>query len=150
MNPTIIIDTREQRRTHYDFDCLSEVHKLDSGDYSLKGYEDVVSVERKELNDLIQCIVPPKQRFFDELKRLCPKPFTCIVVEGDRSRIYNRDYNSGASPESIDGMVTSIIVDYNIPVYMFNNRQEARKFTEDYLCRVWRKLTKDERNENND
>ena len=55
LTPTIIIDRREQNP--WTFHVLpSEPGSLDSGDYSVRGLEHMVSIERKSLDDMLGCI----------------------------------------------------------------------------------------------
>ena len=53
MGITIKIDTREQKP--YAFEN-AEIGALQVGDYSIVGLEDYISIERKELSDLISSI----------------------------------------------------------------------------------------------
>ena len=54
-----------------------EVAGLDTGDYSLKGLEHLVAVERKGLSDLLACIGTGRHRFERELQRLLAYPVRC-------------------------------------------------------------------------
>lgn len=90
---TVIRDTREQ--TGYGFSSLTcdasdgggplivpvEVDTLRSGDYSLRGYEDQVAVERKSLPDLFGTLGQGRDRFERELERLSFFRFAAVVVE---------------------------------------------------------------------
>ena len=143
--PTIIIDTREQEP--YGFppgSCFTVRRKLDSGDYSVDGWEDSVAVERKSLDDFVKTLIPPKRRWFDELERLAGMT-SCVVVEAGWPDVFARKYNSGAHPESIWGGSMNIISKYGIPVYLCGNRQIACKFTYDFLKNFWIERTKNEK-----
>lgn len=51
---TVIIDTREQ--LPYDLSPMRmEPGTLSEGDYSVKSFEDVISIERKSLPDYLAC-----------------------------------------------------------------------------------------------
>lgn len=77
---TAIIDSREQ--TPLDLSpLLTEVGTLDTGDYSIKGLEHVVRVERKSLPDLIACIGRERERFEREVSRLLAYPVRVLVIE---------------------------------------------------------------------
>jgi hypothetical protein len=56
---------------------------LKSGDYSLKGHETRVAVERKSLADLFGTLGKGRERFERELARLSTYRFAAVVVEGD-------------------------------------------------------------------
>ncbi|NQU21949.1 MAG: hypothetical protein HQ567_11755 [Candidatus Nealsonbacteria bacterium] len=59
---TAVIDTREQ--TPLDLSPLQTIPgTLATGDYSVRGLEHVVAVERKSLPDLLGCIGRDRSRF---------------------------------------------------------------------------------------
>ena len=147
--PVILIDSREQ--LPYEFDSESvEVkrHALETGDYSLAGFEDQVCIERKSLQDYVQSVIKQRERFLREVKKLREIPYACIVIEGDLTDIMGKRYRSGAHPNSVLGATLSLLIDYNIPVCFCSDRQLAKTFTEMFLKRVYRKLTSDKKEEN--
>lgn len=62
---------------------------LPSGDYSLDGYADAVSVERKSKADLFGTLGQGRDRFIRELERLNEMTFAAVVVECEWSEILN-------------------------------------------------------------
>ena len=65
----IIIDTREQ--DEYKFKSILTVRdKLNTGDYSLRGFENDITIERKSLGDFISSISHGRDRFKSELARM--------------------------------------------------------------------------------
>lgn len=137
--PTIIIDTREQEPYSFPLGSCSAIRrKLESGDYSVEGMENLVAVERKSINDFVSTLIPPKRRFYAELERLAMMKSACVVVEASWPDIWARKYTSNAHPESVWGATMNIISRYNIPVYMCGTRQIACKFTIDFLVNFWR------------
>ena len=81
----IIVDSNEQ--LPYKFQTPSIRAKLPTGDYSLKGFEDKISIERKELNDLIGCLTDGRDRFERELQRGMELDYFALVVEVSLSDI---------------------------------------------------------------
>ena len=143
---SFVIDSREQLPFCFDSDDIEIIHKaLPTGDYSLSGYENLVAVERKNLEDFIHSAIHTRGRFFSEIRRLSTMPFKCIVIEGSLADVLGHRYRSGADPASIFGTTLSIIVDYGVPVFFCCDRQIALAFTEKYLRRVHRKLTCEKR-----
>lgn len=140
----IIIDSREQMP--YSFDENNNIEtirrKLPSGDYSLDGWDYEIAVERKELNDYVQTIINDRDRFRRELTALQNYRAACIVVEGNLSDITGHSYTSGANENAVFGATTSIIVDWEIPVFFASSRQIAREFTEQFLIRWHQRLSK--------
>jgi DNA excision repair protein ERCC-4 len=79
-NVTAIVDTREQLPLCLD-PLQVEVGTLCTGDYSVKGLEHVVRVERKSLPDLVQCVGRERDRFDREVQRLLAYQVRVLVVE---------------------------------------------------------------------
>ena len=75
-----IIDTREQLPLCLD-PLRTEPETLPTGDYSLKGLEHHVCIERKSLDDLLACVGRERQRFDRELHRMLAYPVRVLLVE---------------------------------------------------------------------
>ena len=76
----IIVDTREQKPL---FACPPAIkRKLDTGDYSVDGYECTVLVERKSIADAFGSVGSGRRRFERECGRLAITPAAFLVVEG--------------------------------------------------------------------
>lgn len=74
------IDKREQNPA--DVSPLPwEWATLPTGDYTCKGLESVVAIERKSLDDLIGCVGRERERFEREIQRLLAYPVRAIVAE---------------------------------------------------------------------
>ena len=68
-----LVDSREQ--TPLDLQPLQvEKTTLTTGDYSLKGLQDQVAIERKSRDDLLMCVGRERERFEREAKRLLAYP----------------------------------------------------------------------------
>ena len=98
---TIICDSREQhifpflgyrcdaRQNYRPLIIPTEVAGLKTGDYSLKGFEEVVAIERKSLQDAYSTFCAGRERFERELERLNALEFAFVVVEADWGTILN-------------------------------------------------------------
>ena len=95
---TVIVDSREQSPFHFHgfngdapkhlpLVIPTKIAGLKSGDYSIQGYEDQVSVERKSLEDLFNTLGNGRERFERELERLAEMEFAAVVIEADWSAI---------------------------------------------------------------
>ena len=83
---TALVDTREQ--TPLDLPGLRcEPGTLTTGDYSVRGLESVIAIERKSLPDLVACCGRERERFDREVKRLMAYPVRALVVEASWSDI---------------------------------------------------------------
>lgn len=135
--PVIIIDTREKEP--YTFSLPGLRRKLDAGDYSLEGYENRVSVERKTLPDFIHTVIRGRKRFMKELSKLSGYEAACVVVESELREILSGEFRSAAHPHALMGTIVSIILDFGIPVYFCSDRQCAIQFVEQYLTLFYRR-----------
>jgi ERCC4-type nuclease len=94
---TIIRDTREKKNV-WDFEPSEFINKtiskgLKTGDYSIEGYESLVSLERKAntgeiYNNLFE------KRFKDELNRLHPFKYKALILEFSVKDILSFPINS--------------------------------------------------------
>jgi DNA excision repair protein ERCC-4 len=99
---TIIRDTREQAPFHFTGMeatkeqgggiCLVQVidRALKTGDYAIEGLEERVTVERKSIPDLLNCLVGDRTRFKKQLERLNQCEIGHVVVEGDWLSVFRQ------------------------------------------------------------
>ena len=100
----IVVDTRE--RKPYEFPGIETVEKkLDVGDYSVEGFEDVFAVERKSLNDFTRSVGTDRERFEREIVRGQSLNEFAVVIEADRADAEAGDYYSGIHPNAVLGTV---------------------------------------------
>ena len=80
-----IIDSREQ--LPLDLAPLQTVPgTLTTGDYSVKGLESIVAIERKSLSDLLSCIGTSRERFDKEIHAIIGLPGARHRGRGDVGR----------------------------------------------------------------
>lgn len=86
----IITDTREQ--LNLDFTGFRDVEvahtKLDAGDYSVVGYENQISFERKSVQDLVSTLIGGHERFLRELDRMKSYKEKYILIEHSPTILY--------------------------------------------------------------
>lgn len=110
----------------------SEPGTLYTGDYSIKGLEHIVTVERKSLDDLMGCIGQHRERFEKEIDRLRAYECKTIVVESTWEKIEKGDYRSRINPSAAIGSIMGWIA-RGIPVTMCGNAERAGIFTARFL-----------------
>lgn len=120
----IIIDSNEQAR--WRFPCNTLVRKLATGDYTIQGYEPLITVERKSLNDLVKTVINDWLRFSRELRRMASMDYAAIVVEAPVTAVTNGAYESNAHPNSVRGKLNAIYLDFGIPTFFLDNREIAQ------------------------
>lgn len=88
---TVIKDTREQDGwffSPYDKCEGMEVGTLHTGDYTLKGFEEVVCVERKaSVTEIAMNLGRKKKAFYDEMERMKDYHFRFLVLEFSASDV---------------------------------------------------------------
>ena len=94
--PTLIIDTREKMPWCFDGDdAFEEViyKKLDGGDYSIEGMEDIIVIERKAtVDELYNNFTKDKKRIAAEFERLKDHKFKIVVVEESCDDVMNPNH----------------------------------------------------------
>lgn len=139
---TAIIDTREQ--TPLDLAPLStSVSTLDTGDYSIRGLEHHIAVERKSLPDLVACVGRERERFEREVMRLLAFPVRLLVVEASWRQIQMGGWRGQVKPKSVEGSLLGWQA-MGLPVLLAGNHTEAGRAVSRLLYivarREWRKL----------
>lgn len=132
----IVQDSRE--RLPFSFlsagaDITVEVGKLEVGDYSLRGLQNKIAVERKSLADLVQSISRERERFFKELTRAQGLESFCIVVESSWMDLSEGKYRSNMDAGAAAASVVSIMSRMHIPVFFAGSRELAELFTASFL-----------------
>lgn len=127
----IVCDTREQRP--YDFVRFpgAEVKcgTLGTGDYSLEGHEERVSIERKELSDLLGCLTHDRPRFLREFERTAGLEFFALVVEATWGTLARGEYRSRMNPTAAVQSLLSMSVRFRLPVYCAGSREGGEATT---------------------
>jgi ERCC4-type nuclease len=120
-----VIDTREQ--LPLDLSPLkSIVDTLTTGDYSVRGLEHVVAVERKSLADLIGCIGQERERFEREIVRLLGYPVRAVVVEAPWSALEVGGWRARITPQAASGSVLGWIA-AGVPFIFAGTRDAAAR-----------------------
>ena len=100
MNPTIIIDSREQTPLMFSYPSITAT--LSTGDYSVAGLENDFCVERKSLSDLYGSLTSGRDRFMRELQRMRAFPFARLLIIGSIHEIEQGSSRAkGINPKSI-------------------------------------------------
>lgn len=157
---TIIVDTREQHP--FEFRGYTapakyrdkegnripliipvEVATLKTGDYSIKGYEEVMAIERKSLQDAYSTWCHGKDRFERELERLNVMPaFSGVFVEADfYYACRNPPSTTQYSGASFAGQTISWEISYrNVNFRFWDSRNECEKMVWKYLEHTWKHI----------
>ena len=123
----IVVDSREKK-------CLWHknviVKKLLVGDYSIEGYEDKISIERKTIIDLYQTLTFGHKRFKKEISRGLKYDYFAILIIGSFKDVLNKNFKGSEHTrikgETIIKILFTIHLKYGIPVYFVSDWFEAR------------------------
>ena len=124
---TALIDTREQ--LPWTLEPLKrERATLATGDYSVKGLESFVSIERKSLSDYLGCIGQGRERFEAEMQRILAYETRAVIVEATWQQLENGDWRrSKVTPQAVVGSTLGWIAK-GVPIILAGDRFTADKF----------------------
>ena len=112
----IVIDTREQTPLVFPPTVPTIRGTLRTGDYSVMGYEDSFTVERKSLPDLVSTIIHDRARFERELERMRSIAFRRVLVTSPYEAVARGEYaHSRANPRSVIASIAAFEARYNVP-----------------------------------
>ena len=131
---TAIIDTREQTPSSLG-SIPFETGTLCTGDYSIKGLEKFIRIERKSLPDLVQCIGRERSRFEKEITRLKGFAHKAILVECTYEDIYAGKWRGKITPKQLIGSMCRWQLD-GIPIVICGHRPLSCQMLQRmlYLC----------------
>ncbi|HKT87217.1 MAG TPA: ERCC4 domain-containing protein [Candidatus Sulfotelmatobacter sp.] len=139
--PVAIVDTREQnplsfRRFRGWFQKV-EYHALKLGDYSIKGMEDTLVVERKDLADLIQSFTTNRAIFVARLRRMSELPHSLLVVTSSLSEIKSEYPYRAANPNRITQSLIAVLTGLRLPFICTDTHELGEEIVASYLYQTF-------------
>ncbi len=142
---TIVCDTREQ--AVYKFTAIddgenplvvqTEVATLHTGDYSIKGFEKRITLERKSLADFYGSIGGGHEREEAKASRMVTYEYAAYVIEADLREVFDcRD--TKVLPASVRGTITAWAIRYGVHFWFMPGRRNAEVWTFRLLDMFWR------------
>ena len=142
---TIIVDTREQQPWHFK-NYATAISKVDTGDYTVQGLENIVTIERKKsVNEFANNIT--EKRFKDWVGRLSDIEFPFVLLEFSLTDILNYPIGSNIPkrmwnkikirPNYIIKNLLELNLYYNINVVLCDNHRNAEHLAEQIFKRVY-------------
>ncbi|UJS16906.1 MAG: hypothetical protein L3J17_13460 [Candidatus Jettenia sp.] len=136
---TILQDTREQKPLTFP-QAKVLVKMLKTGDYSLEGFEDKITIERKSLPDLLGSLGNDRDRFIaGKIQRMQAFEYAGVVIEASMQTIANGNWRSEIHPASVMGSLQALSSKYGIHIFFADNRELAAKTVEGLLFQFLRK-----------
>lgn len=131
--PVVVVDTREQKGFAYTFKRFPkwfagvERAKLRVGDYSVKGMEARLAIERKSLADLVNSVIGDRTRFLAQCKCLAALERKAIVVEAGLAQAKSPYPESQAHPNAVVGTLLALQERWGIQVIWCDNAELAEE-----------------------
>jgi len=126
----IIRDSREKKGCGWRFRASSNcsgmlTRKLETGDYSIDGYEDLIMIERKTIGDLWGTLTFGRDRFIKELERAKEIPARFIIIEATLKDINAGIRYSKVQPDFIIASLISFQIKYGVQVVFTDKRVDV-------------------------
>jgi ERCC4-type nuclease len=138
----IVVDTREQHP--YTFSAYPDVEviraALPTGDFSLPGFEDRISLERKSLDDLIGCLSQSRARFSKELARARKFEMFSVICEFPLQDLILGRYRSHMKSAAVIASISAFSVRYRVPFLFCGNRAGGELMTYSLLSKFAREV----------
>lgn len=163
---TVVRDTQENR-AGWDFSGMVErikkrdyqvivpmkTQRLETGDYTIRGLEDVVTCERKSISDLFGSCVNSKSdptrrdRFKAEhirmQKMIDAGGFACVIIEAALNEVWESPpLESGVSPNAILGTWAAWSSRYRVP-WIFAGGRRSAEIAAYWQLKTWWDMLKD-------
>ena len=135
--PRLLVDTREQSPLVFNH-LQSEPASLQSGDYSVRGLEDVFAVERKSMSDLVGSLKSGRDRFMRELHRLRGFAFARLLVVGTAQELAGLVARGRVNLDMVEHSLLSIEQRYGVPVVRVDTPEAAALRVETWAFTAWR------------
>ena len=147
MRPVAIIDSREKAGHEFDlgfYGFETVKRKLKTGDYSLEGYENFISIDRKaSISELAQNLFYGYKRFKAEMIRasqikhfflVMEFPIEYVLIFPNGSGIPRRKWDGlRATPSGFYHKLELIYKNYGVKTIFCDNRESAEKKTVELL-----------------
>ena len=147
---TVLIDSREQlpytfrgfkadaSKQHKPLTIAWEWASLPTGDYSIKGWDHSITIERKSMADLFNSCGQGRERFKREHERMESMERAAVVIEAEWSTIIQTPpAYSRLKPKSVVRTAMSWWIRYGIPWFTLPGRRAAEQFTFRLLEKFW-------------
>ena len=148
----VTIDTSEQHpyifrglRENKEQELIVEYkwQSLDTGDYSIQGYHDLLTVERKSKADLYSTLGQGRERFEAEHERMKTiidaGGFAAVVIEAEWSELLSQPpEHSRLLPKTVYRTCLAWTQRYKVPWFAMSDRRAAEVTTFRLLERFWR------------
>ena len=139
--PVVIVDTREQNPFSFtrfrDWFARVEKKPLKVGDYSLAGLEEVCTIERKDLSDLVHSLTVERRVFLGRLRQMSRYPQRLLVITAALSQVKSPYSYSSASPNKITQSLVAVLAGLQVPFLCVETHELGEEIVASYLYQVF-------------
>ena len=142
-NFIICVDSREQRPYLFP-DHLVQQTALPAGDYSIKGFETQIAIERKQANEIYTNFGVARERFMRECEKLAGYERKAIIIENSLDRLSDPPEYTRAMTKSklrrshVIGAIGKIVIEFGIPIIFAGGRREGNELCHQFLKQYYR------------
>jgi ERCC4-type nuclease len=140
---TIIRDTKEKKGKGWFFDyykntCSCISHKLDAGDYTIEGLEDIIMIERKgNVGELFMNLGVGAKNFWKKMDKLSKVKYPFLILEMSVSDIYYGSKYSNVSPNYVISCLMGIMMRMKINVIFLGSSKNNDRFAYTLLRKAY-------------
>lgn len=139
--PTMIVDTREQNPFSFarfkGWFAGVKREPLPVGDYSVAGLEEVCTVERKDLPDLVHSFTVQRTQFVQRLRQMSQYPHRLLVVTAALSQVKSPYPHSKANPNRITQSLVAALAGLQVPFLCVETHELGEEIVASYLYQVF-------------
>lgn len=108
------------------------------GDYSIKGFEDVVMVECKEIDDLWSSLTVKKEEFSEKLLSLATYERKYLLVLGLESQTLSWREHREIHPNQIRWAIAGIVGNLGLPIHFTESTSMAERWLLDWFIKFYK------------
>jgi len=135
--PLVIVDSREQNPFSFarfrGWFAGIERKPLLLGDYSVAGLEDICTVERKDLSDLVHSLTTERRAFVSRLQQMSRYPQRLLVITAALSQVKSPYAHSKASPNKITQSLIAALAGLGVPFLCVETHELGEEIVASYL-----------------
>lgn len=131
----LLQDTREQKPLFKPCDHII-ARGLKTGDYSILGFEEALTVERKSIPDLFGSLGKGRDNFEKRIVRMKAMTWAAILIEGSEKRTMRKQAYSKMNVNQIYHALSSYEVG-GIHIYFAENKRDAQDWVLSRLTRFY-------------
>lgn len=122
----LLVDTREKLPLFDDDEPFVIRKPLKIGDYSIKGFENEIAIERKSISDLYLCLGKERERFMKEINLMRHLKWKGLLIEAKEEEIYAYFGGPTLHPNAIYSSLASLEVKAGFHIYYADTLKQAK------------------------